>query len=233
MKNPKFIMLAVLAVFMVTSCSRPANEKELNNNLTAFTFTTDDGKTLTGIKNKETNESVIEPVESSSVMTDKHVIVITDTHERKHVYTLEGIKLGLFDNWTHWIAEDRNYYHGTNYNKNCYYFPDKKLFCKATSAYCAANTLLLEKNNCWQVIDFQGNTLSTLKKPFWIVKSLQKRDGEKLFIVRKQGVGYAITHIDGSNPKKVSKSAWKKIEKSLTNLEKKSNGVIYAETDKL
>ncbi|MBO5038843.1 MAG: hypothetical protein J6C85_05250 [Alphaproteobacteria bacterium] len=232
MKTKIFILAVV--ILTIAACQKAEKEKPLSKTLSAFTIKTDDGKILTGVKNTKTNQTIIEPIEASSAEIDGRVITITDLHKHKHAYTLEGIKLGSFENWTHWQTEDIDYYHGTNYNKNCYYFPDKKFLCKAISAYAGTKALLLEQSSCWETIDYHGNVLFTLNQPFWIVKSLQGKEGERIFVVTPKGKSaYIVRHFDGKIQKKLSKSAWQNLKKSFVNLKKMSKLAMYAETDQL
>lgn len=229
----KIFILAILTL-TIASCQKAENEKTLNSTLSACTIKTDDGKILTGVKNTKTNEWIIEPIETSSVEADDLLITLIDTHNRTLIYSLEGTKLGSFENWTHWKTEDADYYHGTNYNKNCYYFPDKKLLCKAKSAYTGSTALLLEKSACWETMDYHGNLLLTLKQPFWIIRSLQDRDGEKIFVVTQQeNLTYIVRHFDGTLQTELTKSAWKELEKNFINLKQKNNLATYAETNLL
>lgn len=234
MKKIIFYLTLGLLLIVTASCQNAEKEKVLNKNLTSFTFKTDEGKILTGIKNTLTNRNVIEPIETKSVEADAYVITITDLSNHKQAYTSGGIKLGIFDSFTHWQTSTQNYYHGVAYNKNCYYFPEKRLVCRGAACYQGGNVLFLEKKEAWNVMDYQGNKLFEIKAPFYILKSIKDKDREKLYVAMPKGrFSYILCSSDGSNKKKLSKKNWQKIERSFIHSKQLSSTVLYAETDKI
>lgn len=158
----KKMMLCAIAGIIMISCN-PSNSKTvvekniLYGNLELFQTThTETNKKLIGVKDRNTGKIILSARECDSITADRYVIFVHQSKYAVNVFKHNGQEIGSFELFSYW----KEYYLGTNYKSQTYYFPKTEEAVKAApnnSLICEGQYMILKTNNDWQIRERDGN----------------------------------------------------------------------------
>lgn len=165
MKKICFILTLCICVDVsFASCSGSSLANPISDDLVLIDHS-DGSKNILGVINTISGDTVIEPQECDSITADEYVIFCHLDKYSVRVYKHDGEEIGNgFELFSYW-NQNGEYYLGTNYKKNSYYFPQTEELINLDSCgkfICASHHIFIKTEKFWEIRKSDGKLLSQI-----------------------------------------------------------------------
>lgn len=232
MKKKLFFIVAVMTGVLFSACQNSKiKEIPLTSTLTSYTIEDDSLGLLTGVKEIKTQKILIAPGKYTDIHADQNVITLKNDKNQTVVYLPNGEKLGSYEMFTHWTYNG-DYYLGVNYDKSSYYFPKTKTLLRPTTAYLAADVMILELKGLWNVVSYNGEIILNAPPKIWVLNNAKDKKTEELSIVFKTDAAkkpYVVYNTQGKQLKQLSQKEFERLKSSFISQKPLGSESVYAE----
>lgn len=225
------LMLCTIAGISVMSCNSSLSKEvkddntHLYGNLEVFkTVNSVSKKTMLGVKNAESGTIIISPRECDSITADKHVIFCHNSKYSVNVYNHNGEEIGDgFEMFSYW-NQNGEYYLGTNYKTNTYYFPSTKEVVKCapnSSLQIEGQYMFLKTPQAWEIRDKDGKFVYKAPHNSYIICMNIDINKSEVSIVIPEKVNkwktiYVMRDLDNKEIARFSERDWMKNQTAIS-----------------